>query len=294
MWLSKLLLKHFPSILKNPCVVRHASTIPHVEFTNSHDTRTFLEPTFEVCSNSQVSHLSREKIGTRPESEVESLLNELQNRKREVLANNWDLLQIGKSNDILDMVIYSTEDVKSFLKNEMECNTEDQEWKSKLNSFIEESLNVNQWLSLQDETAEDYDEIVQDKINNLNLNVVKALDQELLKHNLDIPFRDLFSCIVTLKLWPRKQTYSSRCEGTNLRLFYKTLCKLSNQRYNFEKATHPHKITDPYHKLLLCKAWLEAEQNGKRPRSTLIETIPYRIVNRNANDTHYRVGFFSQ
>ena len=248
---SKLLLKHFPSSLKNPCVVRHVSNIPHIDFTNSQGTRTFLEPTFEVCSNTQVSHLSREMIGTRPENEFENLLKELQNRKREVLANNWDLLQIGKNNDILDLVIYTTEDVKSFLQNEMECNPDNQEWKCRLNSFIEESLNVNQWLSLQEDTAEEYDEIVEDKISSLNHDVVKALDQELLKHNLDVPFRDLFSCILTLKLWPRKHTYSSRCEGTNLRLFYKTLCRLSNQRYNFEKATHPHKITDPYHKLLL-------------------------------------------
>ena len=287
---SKLLLKHFPSSLKNPCVVRHASTIPHIDFTNSHDSRTFLEPAFEICSNSQVSHLSREMIGTRPDNEVENLLYELQNRKHEILANNLDLLQIGKNNDILDLEIYSKEDVKSFLKNELECSPENHEWKSRLNSFIEESLIVNQWHSLQDDTVEDYDEIVQDKISSLDQDVVKALDQELLKYNLDIPFRDLFSCILTLTLWPRNHTYSSSCEGMNLRLLYTTLCKLSNQRYNFEKATHPHKITDPYHKLLLCKAWVEAEQNGKRLRTSLIETIPYRIVNRSANDTHYRVS----
>ena len=275
----------FMNVSKLKTFHRCMSSVPYVEFLNNNAKLLFKQAAYdsEKCKYAQV--------GLRQDHNLPSVIEKIESTKDEILQDDIEIIEMGQNNSILDMDIYSSEDIHLFLKSRVEnhCTIYNSDYpptlQNNLKVWYENCIQMHTWLQKQDQKSDQYGENVQEKIKSFNIDF-NPLIKDLEECNIGLSFKDLFGVIIGLKTWPPSKTINAGEEEKESFSNLVTMLEvLSIERFKGKNVMHENHITDAWRKLALMKAWSDIGWGrcGKGRNPHVINYVFYINADRKLN-----------
>ena len=184
------------------------------------------------------------------------------------------MIDLGRKNDVFNAGIYTTKDINGFLVEQLD-NPSYEHLHSRLQSdlfqWYDLSLKIDQWTQTQDMESlnpNEHDELLQDKIDSLEIDLMflESFVKDLTSNHMDLTFKDLFSLLLGLSLWPKKFTYDQSLGELQFQQLNQILKKTTLERMKGIYIGHKNHMPDTWRKLAICKAWIEVEKVRARVR----------------------------
>ena len=212
-------------------------------------------------------------IGRLPDAEFKEHLKEKELARNIAIQGDEDIIQLDA--DVSPAYsyknMYKDESVIKFLQSYLaDTSDETDGFRVVINDWLKESISLHEDLEKLNYEAfhKHLDEVVLERLESCNFDIESLLNV-LNEHNQEIYFRDLFSILISLSLWPQKFTYNKRVQnGVRTKTQYmfqelfNELDKMSNDKiFNFSED-HYTFIRDPWRRLALAKAWVHVYRKG--------------------------------
>ena len=190
------------------------------------------------------------------------------------MQDDIDVIDLGRKNDVFNAGIYTTKDINGFLVEQLD-NPSYEHLHSRLQSdlfqWYDLSLKFEQWTQSQDFQSlkpNDSDQLLQDKIDSLEIDLMflESFVKDLTSNHMDLTFKDLFSLLLGLSLWPKKFTYDQSLGELQFQQLNQILKKTTLERMKGIYIGHKNHMPDTWRKLAICKAWIEVEKVRARVR----------------------------
>ena len=223
-------------------------------------------------------------IGLRNAEDFREILIEKEKVYRDTVAEDLDIFQLDKNYQFggSRKKLYLDEDIQRFLQKrvrELEADS-GHAWKSAFIHFI------HQTISLNNESGEYY---------TMDEESIDSFIVATREHEDEINFRNLFTLVIALSLWPQNHCMIPTCHtqieeySAQLVQVADSLCWKRIHMYSREKDGIF--LRDIWRKVVMAKAWIQVGTKS----STGSWTFPMYMIHKCANGTtHYSRRFFSK
>ena len=238
--------------------------------------------------------ISQNRIGLRSTEDFRAILIEKEKLYRDTITEDLDIFRLDQKSNYLrhkshqEKKLYANEDILIFLKENLENNKDNTKWKIELAKFIQLTLKI---------CGENSDIYISQKEDKADLDSFMALIKECKN---EIYFRDLFTLVLALSLWPMPMTTQASIHHSKTQVedysgrliqLLDSLCWERIHGYSPEKDSIF--LRDIWRKIVMAKAWLQVLPTGYKESNEW--AFPLYMIHKWANDSSgYNRRFFSK